>query len=277
MSNLVEYKSGETTVQLSPQIIKNYLVSGGGNVSDQEVYMFLNLCHSQRLNPFLREAYLIKYGDRPATMVVGKDVFTKRAAKNPNFAGYEAGIIIQNDKGVEHRVGSLVLDGEKLVGGWAKVFLRDYAVPIEDTVSMTEYCQMKDGRPSGTWAKMPATMIRKVAICHALREAFPEDLQGLYDSSEMPVFESDMSQKPIPTDSVKVYDENGHEIPQGADKIISEAQGKRMYAMSKGNADLCKEIIGIFGYESSKEVLVSDYDEICNMIQEAVENSSGEG
>jgi hypothetical protein len=35
-----------------------------------------------------------------------------------------------------------------------------------------------------SWAKMPATMIRKVALVQSLREAFPSDLGGLYDSCE---------------------------------------------------------------------------------------------
>ena len=32
---------------------------------------------------------------------------------------------------------------------------------------------------------MPATMIRKVALVQALREAFPDRYQGLYDASEV--------------------------------------------------------------------------------------------
>jgi hypothetical protein len=45
---------------------------------------------------------------------------------------------------------------------------------------MTEY---NTGKSS--WAKIPATMIRKVALVQALREAFPSDLGGCYDSAEM--------------------------------------------------------------------------------------------
>ena len=68
----VKYESNGTEVTLSPAIIKKYLVNGQGNVTDQEVVMFLNLCKAQRLNPFLREAYLIKYGSKPATIVTGR-------------------------------------------------------------------------------------------------------------------------------------------------------------------------------------------------------------
>ena len=41
--------------------------------------MFIELCKAQKLNPFIREAYLIKFGISPANIVVGKDVFVKRA------------------------------------------------------------------------------------------------------------------------------------------------------------------------------------------------------
>ena len=81
---VVEFEVNGQTVKLSPAIIRNYLVNGNGNVSDQEVVMFLNLCKFNRLNPFLREAYLIKYGSSPATMMLGKDAITKRAMRNPS-------------------------------------------------------------------------------------------------------------------------------------------------------------------------------------------------
>ena len=184
----VEYKCGEETVKLSPTIIRNYLVSGNGNVTDQEVVMFLNLCRFQHLNPFLREAYLIKFGNQPATIVTGKDAITKRAYRNPKFVGQQAGIVIFHDESgeLEYRNGSLLMTGEQLVGGWAKVYVKDYEVPIEAVVSFSEYVGTKnDGSINGQWSKKPATMIRKVALVQALREAFPEDLGGLYASEEM--------------------------------------------------------------------------------------------
>ena len=79
-TGIVEYESNGEIVKISPTTVRKYLVSGGGNVSDQEVMMFMSLCRYQHLNPFLKEAYLIKFGNNdPATIVTGKDVFTKRA------------------------------------------------------------------------------------------------------------------------------------------------------------------------------------------------------
>lgn len=187
-SKTVKYLCGKEEVTLSPTIIRNYLVNGNGNVTDQEIAMFLNLCRFQHLNPFLREAYLIKFGNQPATIVTGKDAITKRAMRNPNFAGQQAGVVIFHEESgeLEYRNGSLLMKDEELVGGWAKVYVKGYDVPIEAVVSYQEYVgTTKDGAVNGQWSKKPATMIRKVALVQALREAFPEDLGGLYASEEM--------------------------------------------------------------------------------------------
>lgn len=186
-TQLVEYESNGEMVKLSPNMIKKYLVSGGGNVTDGEVMMFMSLCRYQHLNPFLKEAYLIKFGSNdPATIVTGKDVFTKRADANPNYKGKKAGIVVQKEDGtVEEREGTMVLPGEKLVGGWAKVFIKDKE-PEYQSVSFDEYAgRKKDGTLNSQWSKKPATMIRKVAVVQALREAFPDRFQGLYAQEEM--------------------------------------------------------------------------------------------
>ena len=189
-TTITTYRSNGEDVNLSPGIIRKYLVAGGGAVTDSEVMMFLSLCRFQHLNPFLREAYLIKYGDKsPATMVVGKDVFVKRAMKNPDFKGFEAGIIVLNEEGViEERPGTFYLkDREELVGGWARVFMKNLDFPFYESVTLEEYeGRTKEGKPNSQWATKGATMIRKVALMHVLREAFPDDTAGMYIQEEIP-------------------------------------------------------------------------------------------
>lgn len=199
---IVEYETETGKVRLSPEIIKKFLVSGDASkVTDAEVFMFLKLCQHQRLNPFLREAYLIKYSDKePATIVVGKETFTKRAAKSELCAGWQAGVIVKKDETLEYRTGTLVLPDEELVGGWAKVYRKDWKEPLEVSVSMQEYVRRKkDGTLMRNWAEMPATMIRKVALTQALREAFPEQFTGMYSAEEMPVDSTLLPSEPVST------------------------------------------------------------------------------
>ena len=178
--SLAEF-STDTGQVLSAETVKNYLVSGNGAVTEQEILMFMELCKAQKLNPFLREAYLIKFGTSPANIVVGKDVFVKRAYRNPSFKGMKAGIVIIGKDGeMKYREGSLKAPGETLVGGWCEVYVSDMDYPIRSEVSMEEY-----SKGQSTWKQMPAVMIRKCAMVTALREAFPEDLAGCYDAAEM--------------------------------------------------------------------------------------------
>ena len=116
-TDIVRYTDTVTgaEVELSVKLIQDTMCK---NATDREALMFLELCRHQGLNPWVRDAYLIKYGkDSEATMVTGKDAFMKRADKHPHFDGIESGVIVQKGDHIENRVGTLVLDGEKLVGG----------------------------------------------------------------------------------------------------------------------------------------------------------------
>lgn len=198
---LAKYTADDgTELSLTDTFIRN-VISDNPDVTDREVLLFAALCKSQRLNPLVREAYLVKYGNRPATMVVGKDVFVKRAQRNPRFRGYRAGVtVIDRDGNIERREGSMVgKSTERLIGGWCSVNVEGYDSPMFDEVSFDEYAgRKKDNTLNKTWASKPATMIRKVAIVHALREAFPDDLSQLYDASEMGIDEHDEQQPPEP-------------------------------------------------------------------------------
>lgn len=173
--------------KLSVEDVKRYLCP---KATDQELFLFVQLCRSQGLDPWRKEAYLIKYGDGPASIVVGKDLFTRRAQANPKFAGFKSGIIVyrKDPEDKEAKWEEVFIDGsykrpsDKLSGGWAEVFLKGYKAPIKVTVSLEEY-----NRSQAMWNKMPCTMIRKVALVQALREAFPEELGGLIDESEVAV------------------------------------------------------------------------------------------
>lgn len=183
---LVKYEDteGREVVLTRDDVINT--ISSNPRITDKEIKLFIELARAQRLNPFIKEIFITKYGDYPATFIVGKDVFTKRAQANPLFKGMQAGIIVQRGNGVDQREGSATFSDEMLLGGWCKVYVQGYDVPIYDSVSFNEYAARKsDGTLNAMWASKPATMIRKVAIVHALREAFPSDFQGLYDQSEM--------------------------------------------------------------------------------------------
>lgn len=212
---------------LTPETVKAYLVSGNRDlVTTQEVVTFMNLCRFQHLNPWLKEAYLIKYSQNdPASLVIGKEAFLKRAEGEANYDGFNAGIIVQNEEGeVIYRDGSFKLPDEKLVGGFAEVFRKDREHSYRAEVSFEEYAgRKKDGSLNGQWSKKPTTMIRKVALVQALREAFPGTLGGMYSAEEQG------AEEPIDVPFVEQSQEvqAAQEVPQNSEQYEQQsfAQG----------------------------------------------------
>lgn len=153
-----------------------------------ECRIFLETCKQYHLNPFTKEAYLIHYdnknGDTASTIVLGKTCYMKMAEAHPQYDGFEAGVIVFVPEVGEliHREGSIIYKGEELVGGWAKTYRKDRSRPFYEEVNFSEYDTQKS-----LWVTKPATMIRKVALVHTLREAFPATFGGLIDESEVPV------------------------------------------------------------------------------------------
>ena len=188
----VVYEVDGEKIKLTPSIVQKYIVGeDSGKITQPEFMMFTSLCKARGLNPFLKEAYCIKYKNNPAQIVVGKDAVLKRAIKNPNYDGMESGIIIQNKETSEiiERKGTFYLrDSENLVGGWAKVYRKDWQHPIYCSVGFDEVAQKKsDGNLNVNWSGKGATMVEKVAKVRALRETFVEELGGMYEAEEMGV------------------------------------------------------------------------------------------
>lgn len=186
-------------IKLSNATVKNYLVNGNASITDQEAMMFIALCKGQKLNPFIKEAYLIKFNNSPASMVVSKDVFQKRADKNPDYDGKKAGIIVQNADGeIIYRDGAFYVSTETVVGGWCEVFKKNRTHSERVEVNINEYIGTKnDGTPNSNWSKRPATMIRKVAVVQALREAFTSDFQGMYIAEEFGTSEDELPKEHV--------------------------------------------------------------------------------
>lgn len=185
----VTYEADGEKIKLTPSIVQQYIVGTESTITLPEFKFFASLCKARGLNPFLKEAYCVKYGNNPAQIIVGKDAILKRAIRNANFNGMESGVIVKNlESGkITERCGTFYdMETEKMVGGWARVFRKDWQHPIYSSVSVAEAAQRKrDGSLNQNWDTKAATMIEKVAKVRALRETFVDDLGGMYETEEM--------------------------------------------------------------------------------------------
>jgi len=172
-TGIVKVTKDLAQIPLTAETIRAYLCA---DATDQEITLFLNQCAMFRLNPFKREIYLIKYSKKdPAAIVVGKEAYLKRAERSKKWDGMESGVTYD-------KAGNIVT-------GWAKIYRKDWRMPLFHSVLFAEYVEMKDewinGERTGNrvprkfWAEKPATMIEKVAVVQAIRTAFPDETGGM--------------------------------------------------------------------------------------------------
>ena len=271
---LAEYKIDGGQV-LTADTVRNYLTSGNSKATDQDVLMFIELCKAQKLNPFVRDAYLVKFGNQPAQIIVGKDVFIKRASEHPNFNGMKAGIVILDKNGdIKEREGALKLKEEELVGGWCEVHLKDKDFPVKSVVSFEEYAQKKnDGTLNSMWSSKGATMIRKVAQSQALREAFPNELRGLYQQEEMGT-ENKLPEKEVVVGYATPGQKQGilklasmkglydYENPKDISKMDSFCESNG-YSLKELKYEEVNEVLDLLTkYEPKEKIIDADFKEV---------------
>ena len=187
---IVRYQASDgSEVKLSPGIVARYVITGGQQVDDREIFGFMAKCQARHLNPLAGDAYMTAYKNKKtgrveASVIVSKDYFVRTATQQPGFDGIKAGVVVWDKRAgdMRYREGTIYSKAqEQLVGGWAEVYDKGRSHPSRAEVSLDEYDQHRS-----LWLTKPATMIRKVALVQALREAYPGAYGGIYDRDEMP-------------------------------------------------------------------------------------------
>ena len=206
MSNeIIQYKddAGEM-VRFTPQEIKERLCP---TATDSELALCIELCNRQRLNPFTKEVYLVKYGSAPASIITSYQVFNRRACRNDNYNGIKSGVVVMRGREIVKKRGAAVYKqvGEQLIGGWAEVSFKDGRETAYAELALSDYSTGKSN-----WSKMPGVMIEKCAKAAAWRLAFPDDFSGMYTAEEMdqaqPRKADSVTEAPKPVDLQPVRD-----------------------------------------------------------------------
>jgi phage recombination protein Bet len=142
--------------------LRNTIAPG---LTDSEFGLFGEIVKSTGLNPFTKEIWAIKAGGR-LQLMTGINGFLRIANSHPAFDGME----------VQHE-----WDGKTLVACTVKVYRKDRKFPSVATAYMQEY-----RKKTPVWDSMPSVMLAKCAKSLAIREAFIQELGGLYTAEEMP-------------------------------------------------------------------------------------------
>lgn len=185
----VEYTPlGESArVKLSLALVKAHLMPPtklGIKPTDSDAMKFMMLCKARELNPWVGDAFCVGYDSEDGAtfnLITSVQALFKRADLSPNFNGIESGVIVRTTDGkVEERPGEWFDDGEKLLGGWARVFRKDRDKPIYEAIKLATF-----NKKRGLWNSQPENQIAKCAEAGALRKAFPNQCSGLYLREEL--------------------------------------------------------------------------------------------
>jgi phage recombination protein Bet len=160
------------------------------NLSDGEFQTFVQLGIATGLNPFLREIWAIKYDkSAPAQIFIGRDGYRKSISRNTIYAGHHVDAVYANDDfcfdltNGEVRHTYNLKDRGKLMGAYCIVHMKNVPRPYYVFVDISEY-----NTNQSNWKNKPATMIKKVAECQAIRMADSCTFGNTYDEDELPEY-----------------------------------------------------------------------------------------
>lgn len=145
------------------------------------------ICKSRGLNPFKKDAYLIKYGDDPAAIVTSIDYFRARARAQKDCVGWKKGIILKDAEGKIKDSAGLIQDGETLLGGFFEAAPAGWTQPFRLEVNIKGYIKKtREGKVTKFWSDdNQPSQIAKVAESQGLRTLWPDEFQGLYEETEI--------------------------------------------------------------------------------------------
>jgi phage recombination protein Bet len=144
--------------------------------TDDELKLFIYQAKRTGLDPLARQIYAIhrkQNGVEKMTIQTSIDGFRVIAERSGDYGGQDEPIFVKEGDDLYCKVTVYRFRGETR-----------YPAAV-GVAYWKEYCPVYNGQPSGLWAKMPHTMLAKVAEALALRKAYPQDLSGLYTADEM--------------------------------------------------------------------------------------------
>lgn len=178
-------------------------------------------------------------------------------ALQPLFVKYKVFIVPEV---LEHiREDRTSKQGNALIYSICKIKYTFYA---EDGSNITAVV-VGEGMDSGDKATNKAMAI---AMKYACFQAFCIPTEEMADPDKET---HELAEEPprLPQKSLQPPPKSQTPPPQPTNDVISEAQAKRLFAISKGNTDKVKEVIGKYGYESTKAIKKVDYDKITKEVE----------
>lgn len=181
------------------------------DLTPHEFDYFISMGLSLQANPYTREIFAVKYGTQPATIIVARDLYRRKAEEQELYNGHfqeavypgEPFSLIHDEQhrviGVNHQLDmeKRYADPNALPYGAYCIVYKKGMVPFYVFVAFREYELSgarneydKNKQKTGNkiknefWSTRPETQIKKVAESQGLRGAFQGVFRGTYTTDE---------------------------------------------------------------------------------------------
>jgi len=141
-----------------------------GKLTKSEVQQFVEISQAFGLNPFKREIYASKFGDK-FSIIVGFETYIKRAERTGKLSGWSVTTFgdINRQNVADSKIKAVITINRK-----------DWEHPFIHEVWFEEYAQKTNaGVLNRFWREKPVTMIKKVAMSQGFRLCFSDELGGM--------------------------------------------------------------------------------------------------
>jgi len=232
--------------------------------TDDELKLFIYQAKRTGLDPMARQIYAIHRKAKDAngnwiekmTIQTSIDGFRVIAERSGDYAGQDEPFftdVLGEDGKVKDKSCKITVYR----------FRGDVRYPAAVGVAYwSEYVQTdRDGKASGLWAKMPRTMLAKVAEALALRKAYPQDLSGLYTGDEMEQSGNVAPVKTEPKNASNVSQEDRNLLYDLMRRADIPPQDKEMWEATIG---LCSNYDEYQKIQYHLEDMIPGYDQVPN-------------
>ena len=169
---------------------------GVENASEGDLAVFMHVCQRSGLDPFARQIYMI--GRKGSELVDGEWRDVVKQTIQTGIDGFRLIGRRAADR-AKHSLSVGAVEWAHEDGSWRPVWRKVWGYPVAARVTIMrdgepftatalfdEYAQTKrNGDLTAMWAQRPAGQLGKCAEALAWRQAFPQDLSGIYTDDEM--------------------------------------------------------------------------------------------
>lgn len=190
---IIKDNQGNVTASYDAEMLQTIKSTVAKNSTDEELYMFMKLASEYGLDPFRKEIWFIKYGNKEPQIFTSRDGMVKIAKQEPDFKQIISFAVYENDdfeleqqmtmNGLEitsfkHKFKAI--ERGEVVGAYCVI---EYHTK-KPLITYCDYNEYKQGG-SSTWKKNASAMIRKVAEKECCR--LSAGISGLHIPEEMPI------------------------------------------------------------------------------------------